>query len=134
MKFGQCRSEACIYQGWNDASIEETRGNFALKQLTAGDTAELRNTAVERHLPSLESAPDAGPRARLLPSHPEPAARALARRDTATLALGAPPRPLLRAKVVEPKLLRGSGVRGLGIRSGTAADDGDASGRARAER
>jgi hypothetical protein len=111
----------------------ETRGGFAFKRLTARDTAELRDTAVERHLPSLEPAPDAGSRARFLPSHTEPAARALARRDTATLALGAPPRPLLRTKVVKPELLPRRGVRGLG-RSVGAAHDSHAARRASAER
>lgn len=83
-------------------------------------------------MPALESSANAGPRARLLPAHTEPAAGALPRRDTAPLPLRFPPRPLLRAQVVEPELLHGLRLRGLGRRRG-AAHDGDAAGRARAE-
>lgn len=83
-------------------------------------------------MPALEPSADAGPGARLLAAHTEPAAGALPRRDTAPLPLRLPPRPLLRAQVVEPELLRGLRLRGLGRRRG-AAHDGDAAGRARAE-
>lgn len=98
---------------------------------SSSNAAQLGDAAVERHLPSLEPAPDAWPRARLLSTHAEPAARALPRRDTAPLPLRPPPRPLLRAQVVEPELLRGLRLRGLGRRG--AAHDRDAAARAGAE-